>query len=197
MIGLLRGEVTDVSSGSLVLLCGAVGYEVLVPAGAGAPVPMPGDALTLHVCTLVRQDAIQLCGFYTPLEKKIFHRLLGIQGVGPRLALAVLGTLGGDGLLQAAAASDTRRIQSVPGVGRKTAERVVLELRDKLPDLAGDGLGEGGDAASSAVLRTALESLGFKRGEIDAVLREVSPQAGESEQQLVGRALAFLKKAGR
>ena len=194
MIGLLRGRVEEIGEGQIVLLCGAVGYEVLVPSGPGMSLPLLGEETTLHVRTIVRQDAITLCGFQSLGDKAIFDRLTTIQGVGARLALAALGALGGQGLLDAAASGDIKAIQSVPGIGKKTAERVLLELRDRIDQLGGVSAAPLGQRHT---IDQALSALGFKRSEIDAVLAQLKPEPGTSEESLVRQALQILNRGRR
>ena len=192
MIGYLHGEVMEAHDGVVILLCGRVGYEVFVPWGEGCAPPAIGEERRYHVTTLVRQDAIQLCGFPTLLEKQIFARLLDIQGIGPRLALAVLGTLGTAGLVAAAKGGNARAIQAVPGVGKKTAERIVLELGDRVANL--EITGESPlPHPGTGVLEQALKALGFRKAEIDDALRVVVPRDDEPEAELVRRALRHLR----
>ncbi len=132
MIGRLTGQLLEEEAdGTLLLDVGGVGYEILAPLGtvgrAGSR-----ESLTLHVHTHVREDAFQLFGFATAEDRMVFRTLLGISGVGPKTAVGVLSALSGADLARAVSQSDLKTLTSVPGIGKKTAERLVLELRDKL-----------------------------------------------------------------
>lgn len=134
MIGRLTGRLLERSPDRVVIDIGGVGYDVRIPLStfyrlspAGAPQPV-----SLHVHTHVREDALQLFGFATPSEREIFELLIAISGIGPRIALAFLSGIGVDELREAVVTGDRDRLCRIPGVGKKTAERVLLELRDKL-----------------------------------------------------------------
>lgn len=133
MIGRLTGKVVECRPGRMLLDVQGVGYAVQIPLSTFYSVSgIDGDMATLHVHTHVREDALELFGFATPDERSVFELLIGISGVGPRLALAILSGIGAEELRSAIAQGDRARLQRIPGVGRKTAERVLLELRDKL-----------------------------------------------------------------
>lgn len=132
MIGRLHGTVVSLAPDEVILDVGGVGYEIQIPLGTFYALNRrDGEAVTLHVHTHVREDALQLYGFATREERRAFVRCLKVSGVGPRLALAVLSGIGAEELEQAVLAEDRARLQSIPGVGRKTAERLLLELRDR------------------------------------------------------------------
>lgn len=133
MIARLSGTLLERQPGRIVLDVHGVGYEVQVPVPTFAQLPAVGAALTLLVHTHVREDAMQLYGFATPAEKQLFEKLITVNGVGPRLALAILSGLAPEALGAAIRQGDLARLTAIPGVGRKTAERLVVELRDKLP----------------------------------------------------------------
>ena len=133
MIGRLTGKVVECRPGRMLLDVQGVGYAVQIPLSTFYSVSgNDGDVATLHVHTHVREDALELFGFATTDERGSFELLIGISGVGPRLALAILSGIGVGELQSAIAQGDRARLQRIPGVGRKTAERVLLELRDKL-----------------------------------------------------------------
>jgi len=166
MIGRLRGAVVSLEPNLAVLDVGGVGYEVQIPLGTFYVLSRrDGETVTLHVHTHVREDALQLFGFASLDERRAFGRCLKVSGVGPRLALAVLSGIGAEELERAVLSGDRARLQSIPGVGRKTAERLLLELRDRFADerprraagraAADEGAGAEGDAVS------ALTNLGF------------------------------------
>jgi holliday junction DNA helicase RuvA len=163
MIAWLRGRVLEKHPTRVIVETGGVGYELHVPLSSFSAIGDPGGEVTLRVHTHVREDAIQLFGFSTPLELSLFERLLGVSGIGPRLALAALsGTAPGE-LAEAISGGQVARLVAVPGIGRKTAERIVLELRDKLGDLVLHGEEVNPGAAMRTDLVSALVNLGYHR----------------------------------
>jgi Holliday junction DNA helicase RuvA len=191
VIALLRGTVAAAGIGWVVVDAGGVGYRVHVP--AGETVPGHGGAVTLHTHLAVREDAMTLYGFRDPHARDLFEVLLGVTGVGPRLALAALGTLGADGLRRAVVSEDVAALTVIPGVGRKGAQRMVLELREKLGalDLA-DLPAPAGNASggSRGEARDALAALGYHPAEVAAALADLP--AGDSAEALVRGALRRL-----
>lgn len=170
MIGRLRGTVAACRPGHLLLEVGGVGYAVQIPLSTFYELSAEaGSEATLHVHTHVREDALQLFGFATLEERSAFELLIGISGVGPRLALAILSGIGVEELRQAVSQQDRPRLQQIPGVGKKTAERVLLELRDKMTvqDQAGAPAGRAAGAGRDGEIRedavSALVNLGFTR----------------------------------
>ena len=136
MIGFLRGHVIDRHPDRLIIDVQGVGYEVHVPLSTYYNVGEPGDEVSLRVHTHVREDALLLYGFLTALEQQVFERLIAVSGIGPKLALAVLSGIEAGDLIGAVQRGDVARLTRVPGIGRKTAERIVLELKDRLAQLA-------------------------------------------------------------
>jgi Holliday junction DNA helicase RuvA len=187
VIGWLRGTPIERSpSGELLLDVGGVGYRISVPPAVLAAPVRPGAELALYVHTHVREDAIVLYGFSTADERDSFEALLGAHGVGPALALAVLSALSPQELARAVMTDDLATLCAVPGVGRKTAARLVLDLRSRLavPDTGGIDLpatGEGRQARSE--VRAALAELGYGPDEIRRAL-EIAPDEGEVEEML-------------
>ncbi|HVM04317.1 MAG TPA: Holliday junction branch migration protein RuvA [Acidimicrobiales bacterium] len=183
MIGSLRGVVLDRPAPSEVLLeVGGVGYRVAVPpavVGAAAP----GQPLFLHVHTHVREDAIVLYGFADADARRCFEALIGAHGVGPALAMAILSALSPDSLRRAVATDDAAALTAVPGVGRKTAARLLIELQSRLDlpldDLPATGAGSG----PHAEVRAALAGLGYGPDEVRDALRAL-PDAGTVEELL-------------
>ena len=151
MIGRIQGILVEKNFPQVIVMCHGVGYEIDVPMSTFYPLPKPGDAVVLFTHLVVREDAHLLFGFLTAAERGAFRQLLKISGVGPKVALAVLSGLSVDDLAAAVASQDAARLTKVPGIGKKTAERLVLELRDRLsfaPSAAGAG-----DAAGAAIAR--------------------------------------------
>ncbi len=166
MIANLRGRLAEKAPGRLVLDVHGVGYDVQVPLSTFSEVGPPGANVSLRIHTHVREDTLALFGFASRLELDLFERLIGVNGVGPKLALAVLSGIEPRDLVQAIRRGEHARLNAVPGVGRKTAERIGLELKDKLPapgpDDAGEpGAGAGGDLRGDVL--SALLNLGYQR----------------------------------
>ena len=177
MIARLAGLLVEKHLQRLVIDVGGVGYDVLVPLSTFYTVGEPGAPVTLRVHTHVREDALQLFGFATPLEQTLFERLIGVSGIGPKLALAVLSGIEPQALVSALREGDLVRLTRIPGVGKKTAERMVLELRDRLPPDIGETT-EAVPAPSGGVrddLLSALANLGYQRHNVektvDAMIR--------------------------
>jgi Holliday junction DNA helicase RuvA len=171
MIGRLAGQVIDARPDELVLDVGGVGYRVKIPLSTFYRLAEAGEGkVALHVHTHVREDAIQLFGFWTPEERALFERLIAISGVGPRIALAVLSGVGVLELEAAVRESDRTVLERIPGIGRKTAERVLLELKDRVGSRRGrqsvvppDGVAPRGSETSSldGDATSALVNLGY------------------------------------
>lgn len=192
MIGRLRGQIVERGAdGTVVLEVGGVGYEVSVPLGALGRLPAAPEPVTLHVHTHVREDAISLFGFATAEDRAAFRTLMTVSSIGPKLALAVLSHLDARALADAVSRQDATRFKGIPGVGKKIADRLVLELRDKL------GFAAGAPAAGAAgpialpipvpsgplgQVASALVSMGFKPSEAE---RAVATIAGEAEGKAV------------
>ena len=133
MIALLRGTLVDKNPNRLIVDAGGVGYDVQVPLSTFYVLGELGTAVTLRIHTHVREDAIALFGFATPLELTLFERLIAISGIGPKLALAVLSGIEPADFIKAIRSQDVARLTAIPGIGKKTAERIGLELKDRLP----------------------------------------------------------------
>lgn len=179
MIGRLRGEIAQKGSEAILLDVGGVGYEVAVTPVTLAALPGIGQPAVLHTHLHVREDAMALYGFATADERDIFQTLLGVSGVGPKLALAVLATLNPDDLRHVVVAEDAGALTAVPGIGQRSAQKLLLELRPKL-DLPDSPLQATGPVAE---VREALEALGYQSAEIREVLRDL-PADGSVEDSL-------------
>jgi Holliday junction DNA helicase RuvA len=138
MIAHLRGTLLKKVPNSVIIDNSGIGYEVTVPLSTFYALPEKDEKVSLHIYTHVREDALMLFGFHTPLEKEIFLLLYSVSGIGPKLATNILSGMGPEELLDAIANGDSRRIQSIPGVGKKIAERISLELRDRASKLKGE-----------------------------------------------------------
>ena len=191
MIAFLRGRVLDKQPNRITVDVQGVGYEVHVPLSTYYDIGGEGSEVALRIHTHVREESLQLYGFLTVLEQQLFERLIGISGIGPKLAIAVLSGIDTAELVGAVQRSDVVRLTSVPGVGRKTAERIVLELKDRLAQLVVPA-GSAAPASSADRLRddvlSALQNLGYHRPlaekAVDAALRQGS--GATFEQALTG-----------
>jgi Holliday junction DNA helicase RuvA len=204
VIALLRGEVALRRSDHVVILTGGVGYRASVSAQTLAQVPAVGEQATLHTHLIVRDDALALYGFASEQERDLFLMLLSVQAVGPKVALAVLSAGPPRALIGALAAGDAARFQAVPGIGKRTAERIIVELREKVDGLdahphAGGSArvpivarrGEAQDPIPPALLaREGLLELGFAPVEADELLAGAE---GESAEELIGQALRLAR----
>lgn len=154
MIAHLKGTILEKHPNQVVLDAGGVGYDVQIPVSTYTALPDAGAAFALRIHTHVREDAIQLFGFATSEEKSVFERLISVSGIGPKLAVTVLSGLATPELIAAIRTGDVQRLVRIPGVGKKTAERMVLELKDKLIAVAAS---KGDSAADAASLLNPLE----------------------------------------
>ncbi|MBW1720538.1 MAG: Holliday junction branch migration protein RuvA [Deltaproteobacteria bacterium] len=138
MIARLKGILAEKDTQAVIIDNGGIGYQVLVPLSTFYTLPEVNQPVSLYIHTHVREDALLLFGFQTPLEKEIFLMLISVSGIGPKLAINILSGIGPEDLLQAMARGDSLRIRAIPGIGKKTAERIALELKDKALRMAGD-----------------------------------------------------------
>jgi Holliday junction DNA helicase RuvA len=189
---LLRRDMDEIE----VMTAGGVAYEIAIPISVFEKLPRPGGDIELHTVQVVREDALLLFGFLDDDERALFSRLLTASGVGPRLALSMMSTLSPARLVRALGDKDIAVLVQVPGVGRKTAERIVVELSDKVDDLAvaASGVRPQGRAAEGAV--GALVSLGYSTADATSAVRRAIEADGPTEdpQVLIKRALAIAGK---
>jgi len=192
MIALISGEVAVRRADHVVVDCGGVGYRLAVSNQTLAQVPAIGQRVVLHTHLVVRDDALALYGFATEPERDLFLMLLGVQSVGPKVALAVLSGVPARELLAALAGGDVARLQSTPGVGKRTAERIVVELREKVGTTLPDdviSVTRSDDPASLA--REALIGLGYAPAEAQELLQGAS---GHSTEDLIAHALRSARR---
>jgi holliday junction DNA helicase RuvA len=202
MIASLSGRLRLRDASRVIIEAAGVGYEVFIPLGTYYSTPAVGAPVELHIRQVVREDAITLYGFASTAEKSAFDLLMSVQHVGPKLALAVLSVMAPEDLASAISRCDTERIDAVPGVGAKVAERIVRELRDKIAGLSAiaselqgpaavNGNGQAGSITEDAV--SALVNLGYRPAEakraVDAVGEIPSDEGLES---LIRRSLAVI-----
>ena len=167
MIARLSGRILEKHPNRIVVDVNGVGYDLFVPLSTFYGLGEPGGQVTLRVHTHVREDALALYGFATSLEQELFERLIGVSGIGPKLALAVLSGIEPQELVRAIERGDLARLTGIPGVGKKTSERLVLELKDRLPRVVEASGVADGSAAGEPALRddvlSALVNLGYHR----------------------------------
>ncbi len=190
MIGFLRGDVAARAADGCFVDVAGVGYRLQCSATTLAAIPPEGREVRLWTYLYVREDALSLFGFATESEQRIFEALLGVNGVGPKVALQVCSAFSPEALRKALVTDDVAAISSVPGIGKKTAQRMILDLKEKLalPDL--EVVGARPDALSKA--RSALENLGYSAGEVRVALSEVTPADDDSVEDVIKSALRAL-----
>jgi Holliday junction DNA helicase RuvA len=199
VIASLRGRLATVLPDGAVIEVGGVGYRVFLNAKVIAELPRAGEVL-VHTVTYVREDTLALYGFLTMEERRAFELLLGAVGVGPKLALAILGVHNPEALWRAVSAGDADALTLVPGVGKKGAQRLLLELKGKLGADTFEPVAEGAARPIYAEVREALGALGYAPAEVKAALEALPPDAGERDAgelvKLALRALAMGKRGG-
>jgi Holliday junction DNA helicase RuvA len=187
VIGFLRGRLAAKQPPQLVLDVGGVGYEVEAPMSTFYGLPQVGAEVHLHTHLVVREDAHVLYGFGTERERSLFRELIKVSGVGPRIALAILSGVTVDEFHRCVEGHDVASLVRVPGIGRKTAERLVIELRDRLKGVVGEAFVPGGAPAGSpgaaqAEAFAALVALGYKPPEVTRLLQKVDPSVSGTEE---------------
>jgi len=188
MIGSIRGKILSKRPDNLLIEAYGVGYQVHVPMNILSRLPHEGQEAFLHIYTHVREDTIQLFGFHAEDEKKIFTTLLGITGVGPKMALNVLSGLSLEEFLTALETEDVAMLCRIPGLGKKTAQRLILELREKLPAASGSKDRVFDDALS------ALINLGYKKNIAQEFLEPVYKQGHTDIETLIREVLKLMSE---
>jgi Holliday junction DNA helicase RuvA len=192
VIAHLSGTLLEKQVQRLVVDVGGVGYEVIVPLSTFYAAGEPGARVALRVHTHVREDALQLFGFSTPLELQLFERLISVNGVGPKLALAVLSGIEALDLVTAIRQADVVRLTRIPGVGKKTAERLVVELKDRMPaGMVPDGTAAPASPAGGVRddLLSALTNLGYQRHAVEKTIDRIVARADSSDFEVLLRAV--------
>jgi Holliday junction DNA helicase RuvA len=187
MIGYLKGTVLRSTPERVLVDVQGVGYEVHVPLSTYYEIERagPGGAIQLFIHTHLREDGIALFGFASEREKLLFEKLIAVSGIGPRLARVVLSGMAADDLLAALAAGDLGRLTTIPGIGRKTAERMVLELREKMRELAAELPGRAAPAGEEVV--SALINLGYKPAQAERAVAEARREHPDASFQALLR----------
>lgn len=199
MIAFLRGRVSILYDDAVVVDVGGVGYRVHVPASTRANLPRPGGEVFLHTHLIVREDGPQLYGFLSAEELEVFVLLINVGGVGPRVALSVLSALSPERFRSAVVAEDVAALMAVPGVGRKTAQRIVLELKDRISVSNAWLVSEDTVAGLEEEVVDALISLGYNRSEARSAVRAAAVELGKVTvlEELVRASLSVLDRTGR
>ena len=202
MIAFLSGKLLEKQANTLIVEVGGVGYEVIIPLSTFYELGEPGTDVELRIYTHVREDAIQLFGFKTARERDLYLKLISVQGIGAKSGITMLSGMSADEIIAAIRTNDLGRLTTIPGVGKKTAERLVIELRDKVGELAIAA----GASASNSVERlpsdlvfddalSALVNLGYQRSAAERALKKVAEEGVDlSVQKLLRRSLQLLAK---
>jgi len=195
MIAHLRGRLLSKHPNQAVVETGGVGYDVTITVPTFSDLPALGSEVALHIHTHVREDLIALYGFLRPAEKQLFEKLITVSGIGPKLAVTILSGMAADDLARALRGSDVARLTRIPGIGKKTAERMVLELRDKLPEVAGTSApAVSAISAMEEDFLSALVNLGYQRAAAEKALAAVVKGGGGSFDAMFRQALVSLSK---
>ncbi|HOA12595.1 MAG TPA: Holliday junction branch migration protein RuvA [Myxococcota bacterium] len=195
MIGRLKGKLVSCESGIAVVDVGGVGFEVNVDAQTALDLGMPGDNVVLVIRTVVREDAITLFGFFDDTTRLVFDLLRNVTGIGPKMALAIMGGLPVHVMVQAVREKDIRLLATISGVGKKTAERLVMELGERFMSLPITAPAVSGQVAPTLVsdLRSALANLGYNPRDVDAAIRTLDPVQPDADlESMVMAALGWL-----
>ncbi len=202
MIAYLSGKLLEKQANTAIIETNGVGYEVSIPLTTFYELGDVGSDVSLRIYTHVREDAIQLFGFKTVRERDLYLRLISVQGIGPKSGVAMLSGMNADEIISAIRSNDLARLKSIPGVGLKTAERLVIELRDKVGEMSGHGTSTGsasqaavpGDVVFDDAL-SALTNLGYQQKAAEKALHQAVSEGTEmSVQKLLRRSLQVLAK---
>ena len=203
MIAYLSGKLLEKHANTVIVDVGGVGYEVSIPLSTFYELDEVGSPVSLRIYTHVREDAIQLFGFNSNRERELYLRLLSVQGIGAKSGITMLSGMSADEIIMAIRTDDLARLTSIPGVGRKTAERLVIELRDKVGELAKSGGDSPLDVSrptlpAEAVFEDALSALvnlGYQKAAAEKAVKQAAQEGTEvSVQKLLRRALQVLAK---
>jgi Holliday junction DNA helicase RuvA len=189
MIGRLRGELLEIENGMAVVDAGGVGYEVLVPDAVLIQLPLPGERVDLLIRQIFREDGVSLYGFLVPFQRRLFDLLLSVKGCGPKVGLALIGQVGEDSVASAILAQDARTLTRATGVGARLAERIILELKDKIQEESFlRKVTPTPPAPKKAVpadeLVEALLALGYRRNEAETAASTARDQADDVQDQI-------------
>ena len=196
MIAHLRGRLICKAPGHAVVEAAGVGYEVAISVTTYSQLPALNQEVALHVYTHVREDALALFGFLRREEKQLFEKLIGVSGIGPKLAITILSGMSADSVVAAIRGNDAASLTRIPGIGKKTAERMILELRDKLEQFAAPPTAPAATPVEEDVI-SALVNLGYQRALAERTLNRISSASNGQKQSfevLFREALAAMAK---
>jgi len=195
MIAHLRGRILEKHPSHLILEAAGVGYQVTISVPSFSGLPSEGAEVSLYIHTHVREDTLALYGFLRREEKQLFERLIGVSGIGPKLAITVLSGIAADALVSALRGNDITALTRIPGVGKKTAERMMLELRDKLEGLAAAPAPGPAMRVEEDVV-SALVNLGYQRTPAEHAAKRAVERAGNgaSFEQIFRQTMALMQK---
>jgi Holliday junction DNA helicase RuvA len=195
MIAHLRGRILEKNPSRVILEAAGVGYEVAISVSSFSDLPAEGSDVSLYIYTHVREDTLALYGFLRRDEKRLFERLISVSGIGPKLAITVLSGIAAETLVAALRGNDLAALTRIPGVGKKTAERMVLELRDKLDGLAAQPVAPPASRMEEDVI-SALVNLGYQRQAAEQAVRRAveKSSAGASFEQIFRQTMASLQR---
>jgi Holliday junction DNA helicase RuvA len=195
MIAHLRGKLLGKHPNQAIVEAGGVGYDVTISVPTFSDLPAVGTDVALHIHTHVREDAIALYGFLRPSEKLLFEKLITVSGIGPKLAITILSGMAADEMGAAIRGNDVVRLTRIPGIGRKTAERMVLELRDKLPETPSAQAPAAALTSTEEDVLSALVNLGYQRAAAEKALASTAKTgSAKTFDQLFRSALGQLSK---
>jgi len=192
MIAHLRGKLLAKHPNQAIVETGGVGYDVTISVPTFSDLPSVGSEVALHIHTHVREDVIALYGFLRAGEKQLFEKLITVSGIGPKLAITILSGMAADEMTAAIRGNDLARLTRIPGIGKKTAERLVLELRDKLPPGGGEAPAVSGLSAVEEDVLSALVNLGYQRAAAEKAVAAAGKDG--SFEVMFRKALAGLSK---
>lgn len=203
MIAYLAGKIIEKDANSVIIDVSGVGYEATIPLSTYYELGEPGEEVSLRIYTYVREDTLQLFGFRTLQERALFLKLITVSGIGPKVAISMLSGMNSEEIIGAIRTDNLARLTSIPGIGKKTAERLVIELRDKVAALTGTGAisptpGQDSAASDNEVYEDALSALinlGYQRNAAEKSVKKAVQEGTEiSVQKLLRRSLQLLAK---
>jgi len=195
MIAHLRGKLLAKRPNQAIVETGGVGYDVTISVPTFSDLPAAGSEVALHIYTHVREDVIALYGFFRAPEKALFEKLITVSGIGPKLAITILSGMAADEMMGAIRQNDLARLTRIPGIGKKTAERMVLELRDKLPAQSEEAVAAPARNPMEEDVLSALTNLGYQRAVAEKAVMVVARNGSSgSFDSMFREALAILSK---
>jgi holliday junction DNA helicase RuvA len=193
MIAHLRGKLFAKHPNQAIVETGGVGYDITISVPTFSELPGIGAEVALHVHTHVREDSIALYGFLRTAEKQLFEKLISVSGIGPKLAITILSGMAADEMAGAIRGNDVARLTRIPGIGRKTAERLILELRDKLPAATAEAPATSAMSAVEEDVLSALLNLGYQRAAAEKAVTSAA-KSGGSFEAMFRQAMGMLSK---